>query len=1510
MRAGGLAWLPGRPAGLYIVQGEYGTGFTRLVGAPAWLRVAPDAGSVATGGAMVLGVTFDSSLLLGGDYGATIEIRSNDPLTPLVEVPADLIVVGVPDIVLSGPEQLLESAIDYTTYGALTQHAFPIVVAPASDGSIELVAEGEFGYYYDRATASAEGLPLGSVGATGSYCAPATGLFPVGAADLLALAADGVVRVDVQNSDYVDPYCAVNRHTVRLRYRGAADRLDFGALFVGLSKTLEVEVRNTGTGWLEVSSIASDRPEFVPAVTSLSLAPRASATLAVTFTPGAVQSFDGTLTLESTDPDEAVTTVALSGIGLVPPDIQVTPSELSESLYSDQVATHTLTIENTGGADLVFRADALPRPGFRSGAAGAAPGAAEDETPGPLHPSETAGQPVRPLERADGITPSGLPLRDGFEDGDFVGWQVVPFTGNTSEVTDTTASPGGRYSFHHRTVTEWEHMSGVYQDLGPVQPRYISFWVRSGSTSTSDGYFVLRDSHGDEVIWFYATGGGMFYVNADVGGDESVPYVAQVWYHIEFRNVDFASKRFDYFVNGQLVRSGIPLRNADSTTDVARLDLYNWSPGSEAWWDEIVIAAEEPPPWLRVEPQIAVVPAGERLDLAVTFDATGLFGGDYAADLEVASNDPDEPRVLVPIQLHVTGLPRIEVRGSRIDAESTVPYYQSGAATGHRFPVPDVAVTDAELELVAEGDYGWPSELATASAEGHPLGSVGGTGTDCYPASGRFAIDEATLTELAADGQVDVSVMNSYSVDSFCAVNQHTVRIAFFGPSDRLDFGPVFLGTSRELQLELVNSGTETLVISSIASDQSEVVPLVTALEIPPRSLALVPVVYSPAAEGPLQGTLRITSNDPVRPELTLPLEGVGLIPPEISTRPDALFERLLPGEFTTLQLAVDNGGGSDLRFDVAIVQNSARAGLPPAPEGTPDRCDTRPAGFVQRATPPRTMDGAKVLLVEDIPPWDVSASAQIMDLDGIPYDLIPSSAFAATDLSNYLVVILSSDQPNDFYVNLSGLGQKLDEFVSRGGVLEFHAADGGWQYGDSSLVPVPGGLTAVSGLATMNFLLDETHPIVAGVPSPIYLAGVSLAYFSAIPADATLLAEDEYRRPTLVVYSHGAGLVVASGQSLEYLYSYNNSGGLLLVNMIPFSYGAARRWITVDPLSGTVPAEASLDLAVTFDARQITPNDYTADLVLESNDPTTPRLTVPVHLAVVRLIAQGGPDQVVECDGGGGASVTLDGSSSRHVDGRDAIALYQWHEGDTLLGEGERLAVNLPVGAHAITLRITDTQADTSADELFVTVADLTPPTGRITAPSDGQCFGRAALPVIVTDDYTDSCTGEVTRSYSLPQGAVYSEHGDWTVGLVASDASGNAAAEDTVLFTIDTVPPTVDILVLPSRWTFPRFIPFAAFFTSGDDDRATGSVVHETIAVDGCVVYDGLSFGDGDGVLLDEVLPAAEDEMCRLVRLCGRRRWSNPVVTVTATDCGGNSTTDTMIKPGNYYASPQRCP
>jgi len=92
----------------------------------------------------------------------------------------------------------------------------------------------------------------------------------------------------------------------------------------------------------------------------------------------------------------------------------------------------------------------------------------------------------------------------------------------------------------------------------------------------------------------------------------------------------------------------------------------------------------------------------------------------------------------------------------------------------------------------------------------------------------------------------------------------------------------------------------------------------------------------------------------------------------------------------------------------------------------------------------------------------------------------------------------------------------------------------------------------------------------------------------------------------------------------------------------------------------------------------------------------------------------------LVECTSPAGATVVLDGSGSSDPGStpgtNDGIVLFEWFEdlgqpSETLLGAGEILPVTLPLGAHAITLRVTDTLGQTAVDSLLVTVRDTTPP-------------------------------------------------------------------------------------------------------------------------------------------------------------------------------------------------------
>jgi hypothetical protein len=222
--------------------------------------------------------------------------------------------------------------------------------------------------------------------------------------------------------------------------------------------------------------------------------------------------------------------------------------------------------------------------------------------------------------------------------------------------------------------------------------------------------------------------------------------------------------------------------------------------------------------------------------------------------------------------------------------------------------------------------------------------------------------------------------------------------------------------------------------------------------------------------------------------------------------------------------------------------------------------------------------------------------------------------------------------------------------------------------------------------------------------------------------------------------------------------------------------------------------------------------------------------------------------------------------------------------------------------------LTVTDSDDMSGTCGANIVVRDAAAPYGTITFPAAGQCFGPASVPVTVRDSFADACDPNLVRSYSPAGGPAYSAHGDYDVRLTAADASGNTSASS-VRFTIDRTPPKVALQANPGNWLLTPQIPFSSLFTDSDDDGATGGVVHEVVSLDGCAAYDGLTYGNRDGLLRDETLPASQDEQCRLVKLCGKRQWTNPTLAITATDCGGNSTTATKTIPGVYQVPTSLC-
>ena len=64
--------------------------------------------------------------------------------------------------------------------------------------------------------------------------------------------------------------------------------------------------------------------------------------------------------------------------------------------------------------------------------------------------------------------------------------------------------------------------------------------------------------------------------------------------------------------------------------------------------------------------------------------------------------------------------------------------------------------------------------------------------------------------------------------------------------------------------------------------------------------------------------------------------------------------------------------------------------------------------------------------------------------------------------------------------------------------------------------------------------------------------------------------------------------------------------------------------WLAIDPISGTVSTNTSVPVKVTFDATGLQPDTYDTQVVIQSNDPISPQLSVPVTMTVEPTASMG----------------------------------------------------------------------------------------------------------------------------------------------------------------------------------------------------------------------------------------------------------------------------------------------
>jgi subtilisin family serine protease len=567
--------------------------------------------------------------------------------------------------------------------------------------------------------------------------------------------------------------------------------VDFGIVFTAISYAESLAVHNSGKETLIVSDVNITGGDYTVDTSEFTLAPGEGLQIAVTVSPTSSGILDGSLSITSNDPDNSLIVIPLTAESHFPPIISAVPDSLHEARYGDEVVQRTLTLSNDGEYDLEFFIVVEDEgTGISS-----APGSQQQS------PQETFRVPSGEMltddtkldvssglllpDAAGGTKTNGVIIfSDDFEDGDFDGWEDRGF--GSKEATDETAAGGTIYSYHEFN-SQAGHFNGVLKQLDPIQPAYVSFYIRSGANDEADGYFVLTTSENRYLTYVYFSSSGHMCINAgNPGQDCSIVYDVGRWYFVELKNIDFESQTLDYYVDRILIKEDVPFMAP--TDDIAGILLYNYTGGSQGWWDEVVVASANVVTWLTTDPSYGVVTPYTSGDIQITLDATQMYTGQYQHSIVISSNDPITPEVRIPAIIDITAVPNIAF--------------------------------------------------------------------------------SRTL----------------------------------------LDFAKVIVGASATVPFKIINrSLQETLVVSSIVSDNPSFTPDSTTTVVPPGGRNVINVTFSPGGHGISSGVLTVTSNDRDQPVLPISLTGKGVDAPILSVQPDSIYMELMAGEAAIESIFVSN---------------------------------------------------------------------------------------------------------------------------------------------------------------------------------------------------------------------------------------------------------------------------------------------------------------------------------------------------------------------------------------------------------------------------------------------------------------------------------------------------------------------------------------------------------------------------------------------------------------------------
>ncbi|UOB17099.1 Ig-like domain-containing protein [Abyssalbus ytuae] len=435
------------------------------------------------------------------------------------------------------------------------------------------------------------------------------------------------------------------------------DSLAFDPIFIGLSSEATFLIENLGTKTLEISGISNENSDFSLDTTSaFSLEPGTTQIISVLFSPTTVGLIEDSISITSNDAFGNETyNIPLSGVGIDPPVLEVSPDSVSLSLVKGDSATETVSISNTGNSTLNY---SLSPPFFAK---------AGEKNKTPLQYPKIEYAKIEHKESPDTrIGPQFMNASGG------------PGTFGYTWVDNNSGGP----AYDYIDITSMGQTANVGGDGNESIPLSFDFnffgEVQDSITISANGYVT------------FATITGTDFVNEQIP-DEANPnlFIAGMWDDLEPQNGDgvFYYGTDEYFiiqyenVPGWGLPPFIPIpdpvsfqiilfpdgsikmqyKNVDSTIRTSSTVGIEGPLGLSGL--QVIFNTEYLTDGLAITftpPVTGTAEPGETVEVPVTFSTEALEEEEiYTGDIIISSNDPANPQEIIPVSLEVLKAPQI-----------------------------------------------------------------------------------------------------------------------------------------------------------------------------------------------------------------------------------------------------------------------------------------------------------------------------------------------------------------------------------------------------------------------------------------------------------------------------------------------------------------------------------------------------------------------------------------------------------------------------------------------------------------------------------------------------------------------------------------------------------------------------------------------------------------------------------------------------------------------------------